>query len=133
MSIGSGLLRPRRDFSLRPRCCSEDCGLKVKSLLCTGEVAGEEHSDPERRSPAVSRLLSMISRAADFLRGSELEVLASILMDGRGGVVRGLCIDMSFEECLGDVDAFYVCSYCKYRGFEDRSASDYIHLHHIAW
>ena len=80
MSIGSEIFRPRRGLSLRSCCCFEDDDLKSKALSWTGEVAGEEHSDPERRSPAVSRLLSMSSRAADFLRGRGLDVLASILM-----------------------------------------------------
>jgi hypothetical protein len=52
----------------------------VKTLSWTGEDASEEHSDPERRSPAVSRLLSMTSRAADFLRGWGLEMVVGILM-----------------------------------------------------
>jgi hypothetical protein len=72
----------------------EVCGLKAKTLSWTGDVAREEHSDPERRSPpALSRLLSMISRAADFLRGCGLEVLASIFFfggSGASGLFRGL-------------------------------------------
>jgi hypothetical protein len=43
-----------------------------------GDVTREEHSDPERRSLAISRLLSMTSSAADFLRGCRLDELTSI-------------------------------------------------------
>lgn len=78
MSIGFGGLDPRGVFSLLLCCCFENCGLKVKVLWSMGEAAREEHSEPERRSPVVSRLLSMCSKAASFLRGCGLEVLASI-------------------------------------------------------
>jgi hypothetical protein len=55
-----------------------DSGLKAEMFSWMGEEAGEEHSDPERRSPAVSRLLGMTSRAGDLLRGRGLAVPVSI-------------------------------------------------------
>lgn len=70
-----------------------------------GEPAGEEHSDPERRSLGMSRLLSMASRAADFLRGRGLGVLASILMGYP--FRRVVWVGMVFEDCTGDANAFY--------------------------
>ena len=54
--------------------------MKMSSLI--GEVAGEELSDPERRSSAVSRLLSMASKVADcFSHGRVLGMLVSIMFD----------------------------------------------------
>lgn len=111
MSIGFGGLGPRRDFSLRLCCCFENCGFKVKVLWSMGEAAREEHSDPERRSPAVSRLLSMTSKAADLLRGCGLEVLASILTR-KLAVAAFLCFSgsMILEGCIGDGNASFAVS-----------------------